>query len=279
MPIITFWSNNKKSIGQSVAASVAATTMAMEYNYKVLLVSVDFFDDTLEACFGLQQTNTELIKALVNTPKMNLESGINGLLKIAQSNRVTPEMIKDYTKIVYKNRLEVLYSSTNKEISIEEQFVYLKNIILNSSQYYDYVFLDLKKGTDHEQVFDILDVSDVIILNTEQGTKTLEEFFELEQTQKYINKGQVLWNICRYDRKSKYNIKNLTRAVWKKQKIYNIPYTTLLFEATKEGTLAELLLRIRTLKNEDKNTELLTNGKELIEGILTKYQELRTKLR
>lgn len=279
MPIITFWSNNKKAIGQSVASSVAATTMAMEYNYKVLLVSVDFFDDTLEECFGLQQTNTELIKTLVNTPKMNLESGINGLLKIAQSNRVTPEMIKDYTKIVYKNRLEVLYSSTNKEISIEEQFVYLKNIILNSSQYYDYVFLDLKKGTDHQQVFDILDISDVIILNTEQGTKTLEQFFELEQTQKYINKGQVLWNICRYDRKSKYNIKNLTRTVWKKQNIYNIPYTTLLFEATKEGTLAELLLKIRTLKNEDKNTELLANAKKLIEDILTKYQELRTKLR
>ena len=37
MPIITFWSNNEKAIGQTVAAASAATVMAMEHNYKVFL--------------------------------------------------------------------------------------------------------------------------------------------------------------------------------------------------------------------------------------------------
>ena len=41
MSIVTFWSNSEKTIGQTVAASVTATTMAMEHNYKVLLISAD----------------------------------------------------------------------------------------------------------------------------------------------------------------------------------------------------------------------------------------------
>ena len=42
MPIITFWSNNEKAIGQTVSTAVTATVAAIEHNYKVLLISVDF---------------------------------------------------------------------------------------------------------------------------------------------------------------------------------------------------------------------------------------------
>lgn len=278
MPIVTFWSNNEKTIGQTVAAASAATVMAMEHKYKVILISVDFMNDTMEGCFGAQQSNKELIKDFVSGPQISLDTGINGLLKIAQSNRVTPEIIKDYTKIIYKNRLEVLYSSTNIDMSIEEQLEYFKTIILNASKYYDQVFVDLKKGMKYTQVLDILDMSDAIVLNTEQGIKTLEKFFKMAETQKYIKARKVIWNICKYDKDSKYNVKNLVRTVWKKQTIYNVPYNTLLFEATTEGNLTEFLLRVRTLRNEDENSELLSEVKKLTEGILEKYQELRMKM-
>ena len=49
-------------------------------------------------------------------------------MKIAKSNRVTPELIKDYTKIIYKNRLEVLYSSSNSDLSVDEQMECYKTI-------------------------------------------------------------------------------------------------------------------------------------------------------
>lgn len=279
MPIITFWSNNEKAIGQTVAASAAATAMAMERNYKTILISVDFHNKVMEECFGSQQSNAALVKTLIATPKVNLETGVNGLFKIAISNRVTPEMIRDYTKIVYPNRLEVLYSSTNNEIEIEEQFECLKKIIINAARYYDYVILDLKKGTKYSQILDMLDMSDVIVLNTEQGTKTIEEFYELEEMKKYINSNKFIWNICRYDKKSKYNIKNLIRTMWKKKEIYCVPYNTLLFEAAKEGNIAEVLLKIRTTRAEDENYELLKELKRLNEGILTRYQELRMRIK
>ena len=278
MPIVTFWSNNEKTIGQTVSAAAAATVMAMEHNYKVLLVSVDILNESMENCFGSLESNKEILKTILSGPQINLDTGINGLLKMAQSNRVTPEIIKDYTKIIYKNRLEVLYSSTNKEMSVEEQIGYFKTIILNAAKYYDHVFVDLKKGLKYRQILDILDISNAIVLNTDQGTKTLEKFFKISEVQKYIKEYKIIWNICKYDKNSKYNTKNLTRTVWKRQTVYNVPYNTLLFEATSEGTLAELLLRIRTLKNEDENSQLFKEVKNLTEGILLRYQEIRMRM-
>ena len=110
MPIITFWSHNEKTIGQTVSAALVATVMAIEYNYKILLISADFNNTALEDCFGTQESNKALVKMLVSGPQVNLDSGINGLLKMADSNRVTPDIIQDYTKIILKNRFEVLYS-------------------------------------------------------------------------------------------------------------------------------------------------------------------------
>lgn len=276
MPIITFWSNSERTIGQTVAVSVAATTMAMEHNYKVLLISADINNDSIEDCFGVQQSNSKILKNIVTTPQMNLGSGISGLMKIARSNRVTPDLIKDYTKIIYKNRLEVLYSSINSDLSVNEQMECYKSIILNASKYYDYVFVDLKKGNGYSTIEDILDISNVIVLNTEQGTKSLVKFLRMKEMQKYINEYKFIWNICKYDSKSKYNKKNLNRTFWKKQPIYSISYNTLLFEATTEGILPELLLKLRTIKN-DESKDILEEGKELIEGILTRQQELQMK--
>lgn len=278
MSVVTFWSNSEKTIGQTVSAAAIATVMAIEHNYKVLLISADIQNDSMENCFGAQQSNKELLKTIISNPQINLDTGTSGLLKMAQSNRVTPELIKDYTKIIWKNRLEVLYSSNNIEISPNEQLECFKTIILNASRYYDQVIVDLKKGMQYAQILDILDSSDAIVLNTEQGTKTLEKFFKIQEMQKYIKNHKMMWNICKYDKNSKYNIKNLTRTVWKRQTIYNIPYNTLLFEAASEGELAELFLKIKTIKMDDENIQLFKESEKLVEGILTKYQELRMRM-
>ena len=277
MSIITFWSNSEKTIGQTVAASVAATTMAMEHNYKILLVSADIKNDSIEGCFGAQQSNSKILKNIVTKQQMNIGSGMSGLMKIAKSNRVTPDIIKDYTKIIYKNRLEVLYSSDDSDLSTDEQMECYKKIILNASKYYDYVFVDLKKGNKYSIYEEILDISNVIVLNTEQGTTSLLKFLKTNEMQKYIKGYKFIWNICKYDSKSKYNKKNLNRTFWKKQPIYSISYNTLLFEAATEGNLPELLLRLRTIKSDDDSKEILEEGKKLINGILIRQQELQMR--
>lgn len=277
MPIITFWSNNEKLIGQTVSAVMSSAIMAMEHNYKILLVSADFNNTSIENCFGAQESNKEIVKSLVRRPQMNLDSGINGLLKLADSNRVTPEIIHDYTKIVFKNRLEVLYSPMNilddKIVNLMKNF---KNIILNASRYYDYVFVDLRKGMKYPSQLEILNISDVIVVNVDQGINTIQKFYEMEETKSFINK--IIWNICRYDKKSKYNIKNLTRNILKRQLVYETDYNTLLLEASQEGNVSELLIRLKTLKVEDENSLFISKIQEMNEGIMLKYQDTRKKM-
>lgn len=275
MPIITFWSNNEKAIGQTVTVATVATVMAMEHNYKVLLVSMDFNNDVIENCFGAQESNKEIVRSLVKKPQINLDSGINGLLKLADSNRVTPEVIHDYTKIVFKNRLEVLYSPMNidekdKPKVMEE----MKNIVLNAARYYDQVIVDLKKGFKYTEQLEMLNSSDVIVLNTDQNINNIEKVFLIDEIGKLQRK--IVWNICKYDKHSKYNLKNLARTTLKKQAIYETDYNTLLLDSAQEGSVAELLLKIRTLREEDENLEFFTKIKEFKEGILLKYQETRT---
>ena len=278
MPIVTFWSNSEKTTGQTVSAAAAATVMAMDHNYKTILISVDIDNHRLEKCFGEQQSNKALVRSLISGPQINIDTGVQGLLKLAKSNRVTPDTVKDYTKIIYKNRLEVLYSSSSKEIPAEEQLECFRTIILNASKYYDYVFVDLKKGLYHSKILDILDLSSAIVLTTEQTADTLQEFARIKEMQKYIRSGKILWTISKYDRHSKYNEKNLTRTIWKKQEVYAIPYNTLLFEATNEGMLADVLLRFKTIKTEDENIELLEEIARLNEAIIRRCQETQGRI-
>lgn len=279
MPIITFWSNNEKAIGQTISAACAATVMAMEHNYKVLLISADFNNNVLEKCFGAQESNREIIKSLVKTPQMNLDFGVNGLLKLADSKRVTPEIIHDYTKIIYKNRLEVLYTPMNIQDNEKKNLMQnFKNIIMNAARFYDQVIIDLRKGIKYSEQLEILGMSDVIVENINQGTETIEKFLTTEETKKLMAKNNVIWNICRYDAKSKYNVKNITRNSLKKQAVYETDYNTLVLEASQEGNIAELFIRFKTLKSEDENSLFFKKVKELTEGILLKYQETRMRI-
>lgn len=273
MPIVTFWSNKEKSIGQTVAASIAATVAAIEHNYKVLLISADCNDETMEECFGAQESNKDIVQGIIQKPQINLDSGIQGLLKLADSNRISPEIIHDYTKIIFKNRLEVLLSP----IILEKKDAFMekiKKIILNASRYYDYVFVDLEKGIKNIYQEEILNISDVVVLNVDQKIKTIEDALNTKEVKQIYNK--IVWNICRADNKSKYNSKNITRKILKKEKICETDYNTLVSEATQEGNIPELMLRFRTIKENDCNYIFISKVKLLIEQIIFKYREMRS---
>ena len=276
MPIITFWSNNQKSIGQTVSTAIVATVTAIEHNYKVLLISADLNDKMLETCFGAQETNKEIVKGIVKNNQMGLDSGIQGLLKLVDTNRVTPELIHDYTRIIFKNRLEVLYSPNVIEGEREEKeaLLKMKNIIINAARYYDYVFVDLKKGIKYSEQLEILGLSDVIVANSDQNADSIESLLKREEIQKMQRKIDL--NMCRNDKKSKYNAKNLARKLLKKRGICEIDYNTLVLDASQEGGIPELMLRFRTLRNDDEISEFMAKVKNLIEEILIKYREMRS---
>ena len=118
MAIITFWNNNTGKIGQTYSAIAIATQMALDHNYKILFLSTKYNDRLVIDAFGANE-QAETVKKMVNNKNsMDLESGIEGVAKMANAGRLTAEMIPNYTKVILKDRLEIL--SGPKEISKQE---------------------------------------------------------------------------------------------------------------------------------------------------------------
>ena len=67
MAIITFKSNEIKETGQTLSVAAVASQMAIEHNYKVLLVSTNFNDKTLEECFWEVNRKTPLVDVMGKT--------------------------------------------------------------------------------------------------------------------------------------------------------------------------------------------------------------------
>lgn len=279
MAIVTFWSSTKKETGQTSSAIATATYMAIEHNYKILLLSATCGDKIIENSFWSRKKETGGLKDILGQEdKITLDSGIEGIAKLMNSNRITSETITNYTKIVFKDRLEIISGFDENE---KAQYERIKDsyydLIQAANQYYDIVIVDLEKGLN-EYTRKILGISDVIIANLNQRIDTIDSFQNLKSKEKFFAKQNVIYMIGKYDSYSKYNIKNITRYTKAKNAIHNFPYNTLFFEASCEGNMADLFLKIRLVSKKDRNMKFVDEIQALSESITYTLQNIRKKM-
>lgn len=280
MAIVTFWSNTNKQTGQSMALIANATSMAIEHNYRILIISTQYNDNTLELCFGGIHKNKSILDRIVKNPTVALDSGIEGLSRVAYSGRLTPEIIQNYTHVVYKNRLEILHGYKKEEDrTTQDEYLKLKphykDIIQNANNFYDMVFVDLDKGLEDEMITDILNISDVVVYTIEQKMSMINEFLKFKTENLENKKNKFLLNIGRFDDESKYTVKNISRYLGIKRDIAITPYNTLYCEASDEANVADLFLNIRKVSDTDKNSIFVKQVNESVEKIIYKLQELQ----
>lgn len=282
MAIIAFWSDSLKPTGQTMSAVAMSTFMGIEHNYKVLLLTTIQDDNSLELCFGQQSKGrSSLFKKITGTSPVTLDSGIEGLIQMALSSRLTPEMITNYTKIILKNRLEVIYGYKSRHTEEDTQMVAkinekFKTIIHHATGYYDMIFIDLAKGTDSEMTRDILKIADVVVVNVEQKLDMINGINEISKSNPELANKMVV-NIGRFDRFSKYNVKNISRYTGLKNNISAVPYNTLFFEAASEGSVADLFLKIRTTDVLETNGMFVKQVKDGIDKIIYRIQEVQMR--
>ena len=280
MAVITFWNSDTGKTGQTYSALAIATYMAIEHNQKSLFISTKCNDKTSIEAFGINRKKGTIGLITGNKNSIDLESGIEGMSKLAQANRLTPEAITNYTKVIFNNRFELIPSPTDntiEKVDYERIYASCENIINVAKRYYEFVFVDLNSGFDKEPTRNILNKSDIIIINIEQKIVDFENLKKLKKTFP-TNKTMILIN--KYDRESKYSIKNIKRFLNDKQEIYTIPYYNLYTEAVQEGNVAELFLnpRIRNIKEQDsKEGFFISEIKRALNGIKLKLQELQMR--
>ena len=279
MSVVAFWSNEEKETGQTMSMVALSTYMAIEHNFRILNVSANFKDDTLERSYWDLTKEGKLAKTLSNNSnQIGFESGLEGLVKIINSNKTTNNIVSNYTKVVFKERLDVLCATKTRVYEEYKQIADLYPTILQvADKSYDYVFIDVSKKMPEEQMKEILEIADVVIVNIVQKLAVIDEIAKLRQENSFFNKSNIILNIGRYDKFSKYNIKNITRYLGLKKNVNVIPYNTLFFEACSEGKVAEFFLKLRRLDPEDRNAIFVSEIGRLAKDLIYKIQELQLK--
>lgn len=280
MSVITFVNNIEEETGKTMSLVAIATQMAIEYNNKILIISTTNKEGKLKSCFFKdKEARKNKLGIFGSNRSIDTGNGIEGIVRIARSNKLTPEMITNYTRVVFKdNRLEVLLgiekSNEYDEKEIAEEYVDLISI---ANMYYDKVFVDLDNNLDEQIRQQILDKSDLVIVNTSQNYNSLKKLKENKENDDLLKSPRSLILVGRYDKYSKYNSKNITRFLEERNQVLTIPYNTLYFEATNEAEVPDLFLSMRkTIDSEDRNAIFINEVKRASENIIYRLQELQT---
>lgn len=278
MAIITFKSNEMKETAQSLSLAAIATYLAIEHNYKILVVSTSFKDKTLEECFWDADKKTAALMTQMGQSSVGIESGVEALMRVIASNRTSPEIVKNYSKIILRDRLDILPSPVIEEYKDYENIANAyPEIIQLANRYYDLVLVDLNKKMSEQQAENIIKMSDVVVVNLIQRLRSIENFIELREQEEFYKRKHILLLIGRYDAFSKYNIKNITRYLRERKLVGAIPYNTLFFEACAEGKIIDFFLKLKNLDETDRNHLFIKETAEFSNSIIYKLQELQIK--
>ena len=281
MAVIAFWSGSEKETGQTVSIASIATYMAIEHNYRILLVDATFNDDTLERCFWTVNSNkSQDITQRLNKGKIDISAGAEGLASAIASNKATPEIITNYTRVVFKNRLDVLCGLKTK---VKEEYVkttmLYKDLLHTANKYYDLVFVDLEKTLRLDTTKAMLEEADIIYDFT-KNLKQADEYIEnIQRNSRILTKNKLIPLLSNSDESTTYNVKNVTRYIGEKKEIAKIPYTPGFVKYISEAGVANFFLTNKLSgKAFDKNSELLSSAKYACETIIKRLEELKYKV-
>ena len=270
MSVVTFWNGTEEQCGSTSSSIAYATYLAIKHNIKILLISTAFNEKIVKNSFW--QERKKSFSLFGGNKNNSVETGgIVGLDRMLRSNKISPDIITDYAKIVLTNRLEILMGVEKDKDQYNQVKDKYAQIISMAGKYYDMVIVDLDRSVGKQAEIDIMNASDVVVALVSQRAN------EITEIQNLINGGEILKEIKavmaigKYMDGNKYNAKNITRNLLKKKEIINtIPYNSLFFEATQEGTVIDLFLNFMRLKEKDINYSFIDELRKLHETIKIK---------
>ena len=281
MAIVTFWSNGKEQTGKTLSMVAIATYMAIEHNMKILMISTTNNDNTMHNCYFDRKTGKKTTFGVFapRTGEVAMQSGMQGLIRMAKSNKISADIVKNYTKVVFKDSLEILFSGDTTE-SQEDMSVYYPEIIKASNQYYDMVFVDLDANIEESVQRTILKDSNVVVANINQRLSSVDRFKQERQQSEILASEKTIVLAGRYDKFSRYTTKNIARYLGVKT-VLSIPYSTLFCDSAEEAQVPDMFFNFAKNKNldrDDKNYVFFQEVDRASQTIQYRIQELQMRM-
>lgn len=278
MSIVTFWNDGKQQTGKTLSAVAIATYMAIKHNYKILLIPTGYNDKTINNCFWEERKIKKNLGLFGPNTNIAMGNGIEGLTQILKSNKITSQNITNYTKIIFKDTLEILPGFSGEKEKYDELKENYLDIIRAANQYYDLVLVDLDIEMGEKMVQQILEKSNLIVTVLSQRLSSINDFIDKREEMSILKSKKSLILIGRYDKYSKYTVKNISRYMGEKNKVSTIPYNTLFFEACEEAKVPDLFLRLRNVDEDDRNGLFLAEVGRASQNIIYRLQDLSMRI-
>ena len=103
MSIVTFYNSSVEQTGKTMSIAAIATYMAIEHNYRILVVSTTNRDDPLKRCFWEEKKKKRNLGIFGPNAAIEVETGVEGLARIIRSNKISPNIIVIYPKEAKQN--------------------------------------------------------------------------------------------------------------------------------------------------------------------------------
>ena len=269
MSIITFMNNDKKENGQSLSVAAIATLMAIEHNYKILIISTDFNDRTLQECFFDLSKGDSLKNIFTKSLNTDIANGLEGLIRMFASNRADKSVIGSYTRPILKDRLDMLEPpKTNDYKEYINISTYFSQIADVANSAYDIILIDMSKKMPLENQRKILDLSTLVIVGLNQNQNSMKDFENLKAENEFYRRKNVLLSIGKYNMNSKYTAKNIGRYLKEKNTPVVVPYNILFADHCSEGKILDYFLAIKEYKvGQGKDQYFCTQVRDAVERI------------
>lgn len=246
MSVITFSNHDKREVGQTLSVAAIATCMALEHNYKILVISADFNDKTLENCFFRPSRVSRNISSMFGrgNASTDVANGVEGLIRLFASNRVEADMLGSYTRPVFRDRLDVLSALKTKDPKEYANLsVYFSQIAEVASKVYDLVLVDADKLMPLENAKKLYGVSSVVVMGLAQNQESINDFKELKLEDEFYKRNSVIINLGRYNRESKFSAKNIGRELRESTIPFTIPYNIRFSDACAENRITDYFIK------------------------------------
>lgn len=245
---IALW-GMQHGLGVTSATAALAAFIGLEYDVRTLVSQPQRTDGDMERFFNktINQYNRQFF-AIGGL-------GLDSLERVAKSSKLERNSVKNYTLMVERNRLDLLWGSERLNRPQEGSIEAVNMVFRMAAEYYGISLLDARSGQDNEVSNSLIRDADLVVICVNQNISVLEKYFDNQRKHwpEVLEEKPHLLLMTQYDPMSKYKIKNIANKYKLKAPILTIPYNTSFKDHLNDGDIKGFFARNRFVGSSHEN--------------------------
>ncbi|MEB3103294.1 hypothetical protein [Ferviditalea candida] len=259
---VVFWSPAPGQTGNTTNLIAVAALLGLEYSSRLLLLG------------HLQSRRTPMEQAFMKRRMKGedeivfaADTGIDALARLAINRKLTPELIRDYTLPILKDRLDLLPGSNKADktfiLALKDA---IEPLLDTAKRYYDLTMIDGGSGTGSGWTQALLQNADLVVVSLNQNRFVLERFFQHQE--ELLKDKKTLLVLGQYDRHSGLTARNIARKHKTSIPIYPVPHQACFMDASQEGRAVDFLFRNRSVPRDHEHYFFMQSVRSLAQAII-----------